>query len=470
MNNHKDYLSYLITLEKHISDKHRHLFSTLFIQFYLYLTGSVHSKKIPKKNIAFYIAKLLRYVQLLLLKLKPVKADMAVWVADKSHINEVYETCIILGKKGKSVMFVSTKNELLKDPRISGFKTLFIPVPAASVMQENEITECMADLKRAETLAGSFQLNDAETELMAKCLQDWGSTTTRFSKITGSLLRRMKPEAAIIGYDIPIDGRAFTLVCKKNGVKTFMIQHGSVAVKNGIFSGHKVDHYMVYGELTKSILKDVNCESEVYVAGPPYLDLVKAKKKADIRQQTNRKNRILVAFSGPGHFTTLEHHQLSIKVLTTLVKQMPDTEFFLKFHPKDSLTYYTNLLPYSNVFDKLPNNNSTDIFDWLAHSDLLITGASTVCQEAMIINIPAICLDLLNHYSNVEFIKDKAVYYITSETQLSDTINKLFNGIEDLQIKQNAIGHVEHFFGNLDGKASTRCADHILEQLNKNGK
>lgn len=461
---------HLLRIEKLISDKHRHIFSALFIQFYLYLTGSVHSKKTPKRNITFYLAKFLRFIQLTILNLKSANADIVVWIADKSHINEVSAICVNLMEKGKKVLIVSTKNDLLKNPALLPFQRLFIPVPFNKPMTESEVGEFVKAFTSAEELAGELKLNETEINLFKQCLTDWGNNTKRLSDILNHLLKRVKPEAAIVGYDIPPDGRTFTLVCKENNIQTFMIQHGSVAVKNGIFSGHKVDHYMVYGELTKSILKDVNCESEVYVAGPPYLDLVKAKKKADIRQQTGRKKRILVAFSGPGHFTTLEHHQLSIKVLTTLVKQMPDTEFFLKLHPKDSLTYYTNLLSYSNVFDKLPNNNSTDIFDWLAHSDLLITGASTVCQEAMIINIPAICLDLLNHYSNVEFIKDKAVYYITSETQLSDTINKLFNGIEDLQIKQNAIGHVEHFFGNLDGKASTRCADHILEQLNKNGK
>lgn len=438
----------------------------MFIQFYLYAIKSVHVKNHPKKNVLYHIIKSYRWLQRLMVLNRRYDADIIVWIYDKSHLKQLTNICLQLKQKGLKILFIAPRRDLLSHPDLVGYQQVFFPLPSHQQLKHATIHKFMQSFKQAQQIADVQSFSSEDYILIEKCFREWGGYTRSMLRIMDKFVSQTNAKAAIIGYDIPTEGRIFTMTCNQHNLPTFMVQHGSVAIKDGIFSGHIASHYMIYGNLTYNILKSVECKSQPYITGPPYLDYLHHKKNSLKRGSHHSKN-ILIAFSGAGHFTTLSHHVNIIQLITELVQSHPHICFYFKFHPKDKELHYTHLRVFNNVFFELPHSNSKDIFDWILHCDLVITGASTVAQEAMICGVPAISLDLENAYETVEFIKDHSVYYVTNKQALTNTVNQLLNGIESTEVKENAAKHVKHFYGQLDGEATQRCTDIIMNIIHK---
>jgi len=121
-----------------------------------------------------------------------------------------------------------------------------------------------------------------------------------------------------------------------------------------------------------------------------------------------------------------------------------------------------NITIIEHSHNRLPD----DIFDWLQGCHFLITCASAVAYEAMMLDIPVITIDYCNEIGNLELIKSNATFHVKTIQELQDTIGQ-FAGNDSYgnQKKAEVRSFIEHNYYKLDGRSSFRCAEEIMALL-----
>lgn len=452
----------ILNLRNRTSEKYKSAIMIMHTQLYFYLTGSILANDGVNQNIRLFITGIKRKALRLFLLIRPIQADIYIWVGDISHLKQTIGIAERLNQLGKKTVFLTSKQSLVKTISLSKIKTLYIPLPVPKKANQKKTTSFKKAIK--EIKPEVFHSNDIEK--IAKCYTYWSIYSNQLYRFYGQFLKRHRPGCMIIGYDVLMEGRAITLACKNLKIKTFMVQHGSVAMVNGIFSTHEIDEYLIFGNATKKILEASHCKAKLTITGAPYLDNLVEFQKAPSIIETRIKT-ILIAFSGPGHLTSVSHHKQTIKLIADVVKELSHIKFIIKLHKKDNANYYYDLNQYPNVNFNIDNTHSTDIFNWLKQCNLLITTASTVAYEAMLMNIPVVTIDLTGEYKEIAYVKEGAVIYTTNKESLINAIQGLSIQANLHQIIQNSKKHLESCYGQIDGNATDRCVAIISDYIDK---
>jgi hypothetical protein len=178
---------------------------------------------------------------------------------------------------------------------------------------------------------------------------------------------------------------------------------------------------------------------------------------------------VLLAASGVGINTSLEHHMLLLDAVARLSKQFPQVRFISKLHRmRDKLEYYVQVgqrVPGSRLepieFNTLGISN--DIYDWLQGCSLVITGASSVANEALLMDVPVVSVDLMGEFLNVNFIQEGATYHATSESELQNIVRTLLElPVGVARTRPQAKRYLENYFGPLDRQSAKRCAQQLI--------
>lgn len=267
-------------------------------------------------------------------------------------------------------------------------------------------------------------------------------------------------KAIFIGNDLTLQGRTVALLAKRDGLHTFSIMHG--ALKNPLWKKIAVDTFFVFGSKDMAALSDVH-QSEVVLSGSPLVDDKRIK-----RTHSLDRNSVLIAFSGPGHSISLDHHLSIIQNLTQAARQL-SYEFRLRLHPKDSQSYYRELLRLTNV--KLVDPNDEDIFESLSNARVLITSASMTALDAMLYEVPVLTIDLQNEVSYVDFISQGATTHVTRSEQLQNHIKQLYElNDEPLnQVVQRQNIFFKRSFEHKEEGSTMFIVNHINENLKHAG-
>ena len=220
----------------------------------------------------------------------------------------------------------------------------------------------------------------------------------------------------MVGNDLTIEGRAACRVAAARGIPTALFMHGNIT-SDALQSLHCADRALVYGRVHRRELMQQGIASErIVVCGTRRnLDDRPRQTGASTRSCNRRLGLrpndpwILVATSGPGHRISHRHHQIVIENLVRLSKALPEVTVVVKLHRKDRLEYYqqgltdcaaSKLIVVAEEVFGFPR----DIFDWLQGCRLVLTGASAVAVEAMLMEVPVVTMDFCDEIQAVDFI------------------------------------------------------------------
>jgi UDP-N-acetylglucosamine 2-epimerase len=276
----------------------------------------------------------------------------------------------------------------------------------------------------------------------------------------------------VVGNDLTLEGRIGCRIAAKRGVPTAVFMHGSIA-GDPLQSRHIADRIFVNGSIhVRELAEQSVPTSKVVVCGAPNLDnrprqtgLVHALLQARLGLQTGRP-WILVATSGPGHRISHKHHQTVIENLARLSAELPDVPVVVKLHRKDRLEYYQQALKDQRHRLILVREESTGfprgIFEWLTGCSVVLTGASTVGVEAMLMDVPVITMDFCQEIHGVDFIDAGATTHVQTADALRDAVRHcLASGTTSTgQAVRKYLG--EAYFA-LDGRSSDRAAASLME-------
>lgn len=466
-----EYFRDLGVLQQNLSVDHKRYFGQMMLNIYFSLIGKGDTKTNAKNNYKQVLYESFKLIHTKLIIKKYKSTDLIVWVAEANHLTQQVPITEILRGKGTKITYISYKKNLLNDPRLNGYDKVWVPLPSRKNASDKLQKKCKDEISKA-IKTGSYQhITEADTNTIAEAYSAQINFAGKLTHYFEKLLQVLKPKAAMIGYDIPAEGRTLTDVLNSKDIPTIMVQHGAMAKVDGLFGTHIAKTILVYGEISKKVLSDSGCKSDIKITGAPYLDSL-VQKLHTAGSRPKGKLKVLVAFSGPGHLTSLEHHTKSIAAVVKVARKNTETaNFYFKLHSKDNRSYYTSAMgdkKPTNVYFNLPDTQSNNIFDWALFADIMLTGASTVAIEAMLCRKPVISLDLTGDYKQLSFIKEGAVKYITAETDLEILIGEaVVNNFGAFDATDNkAAMYAQQFYGPADGQAAKRCAQLIESYLN----
>lgn len=449
------------------NDEFHKIFMLAFLQLYSVFSGKTKSKvrfsiKLLLKNKLAQVLSMLSHVALML-QFKH-KRIVLVSISEPTHANEfnafssemdeVYESIIVTDKfryffdyllKGRRVVFIAER---------PGFVALNSKSELISLLVSNELIS-----------------TDEELHLVYDVLRPSALRIRSIERQYKTLASKNDILGVIVFNDLTLLGRTITYLGNKDEIPTFYVMHGLLSDEY-IEEEHLSKYFMVYGEATKKLLitKGISADS-ISVSGAPYLSKVLTNVDYSFLEEIKKNIRIpsdvrvaLVALSGPGHTTSVDHHLQIINVLRDFLKKNMGQFFFIfKLHRKDKISYYTGLKEIDNAvvvdFDRFQRKDK--FVDWISLADVLITGASTSALEAMLLKIPVITIDLMNEYEqDTLFIRDKTTYHVKSSGEFNQIFHAALNRLDDT-INNNALELVETYYY----KRNASSCERIVKQI-----
>ncbi len=287
------------------------------------------------------------------------------------------------------------------------------------------------------------------------------------------ILQRIAPRTIVVGSDITFQGRIACRMAKAAGVPSACQMHGLVE-NSPMHWLHIADRYVAYGDNARQVLASVGFPSDhVSVCGAPYLDghpkqlghlheTIRTKLQLD-----DQRPYVLVAMSGPGNTVSHDHHDQLIEALCYLSVRLPNVQFVAKLHRKDRVEYYNRVIARVpdtklRVIPYGAKGYPKDIFDWLQGSTALLTGASAVALEAMLMDVPVITMDFVNEIETIDFIVRGATTHVTTPDALIETVQSIVDspgGAAELREKSEV--YLQDIFLRRDGRSAERVGKEL---------
>ncbi|NEQ32821.1 MAG: hypothetical protein F6K04_17755 [Leptolyngbya sp. SIO4C5] len=273
------------------------------------------------------------------------------------------------------------------------------------------------------------------------------------------------------------------------GVKTLSIQHGgtrqdsvqdlATAASNRVL----VWGQRVYRELIERYGVD---KQRLRLVGNPLHDRLAQLEPTQVketllrtyphlRSQLCHKRLILLATTVQAEYADQPNEQALYREYVSHVYNSIDFSQYVlvvKMHPLDSLdpNLYRELIPTA-VTDSVvvvePSQIELDVYSLLSVADLLITRASTVAEEALIMQRSVIAFDLrpegpAKGYKHLEEYGSFMTVYRQPANQLKEAIAAVF---ETPQVSRQSLDTTAELTYRLDGQSTARAADALLIEL-----
>ncbi len=238
-------------------------------------------------------------------------------------------------------------------------------------------------------------------------------------------IKNASPKSIVVGNNMTLVGNTIGHLAKNMNIKVFCIMHGRMGSYPEYSS---FDYFYLFGNRDRINLEKLGIpSSKLIVSGSSKIDnyLIKRKKINNL----TKINKVVIALSGPGHSITEKHHIKILHSLYVAANRLTEIEFLFKLHKKDRLKYYLEFYNLKNVriYEHGNKSISSNIYDWLLEASTLITAASTTALDAMILGVPVITIDRMNHLSNVDFIKEGITMHSNDDDSLINRILEIKN-------------------------------------------
>jgi len=267
-------------------------------------------------------------------------------------------------------------------------------------------------------------------------------------------------------------------ISKKRGIKSVMLQHSMDSTSNKWDKFHKFalggysffisDKQAFWGKVAKNrALSYGHKEENLLVTGSPRHDnffkvIKNAQNKGIILFATTSVTGRISFEQTP--FESYVKFDNFVREVCRVVKKFTDKQLIVKPHPQpDFLSNITELI--KEIDPNIPIIYNANLVELINSCDILITfNNSTIALESMILNKPAISLQIEKWAEEDEIVKTGALLSIANINDIESGIKKLLYDKEFKdKIQQNSRKFIESYFVN-KGHASETLAK-ILDRF-----
>jgi len=282
---------------------------------------------------------------------------------------------------------------------------------------------------------------------------------------------------------------------KRFGVRTLSIQHGGTRADSvEDLASAASDIVLVWGKrVYREIVEKYGGDPQRFrIVGNPLHDRLAQinpdealKKLTDryptLQSQLPQKRIILLATTLQAEYAAWSDEQaLYRQYMQQIYSNLDFSKYILlvKMHPLDSLSpnIYRDEIPNAQIESSVvviePSVTELDVYSLLSISELLITRASTVAEEALIMGRRVVAFDLMpegpsKNYKHLEEYGDFTTVYQDAKPDLETVIDQVMSQ----SVQEGSSDHqstiVKELTHCLDGKSTDRATNEILHHLFK---
>lgn len=265
-------------------------------------------------------------------------------------------------------------------------------------------------------------------------------------------LRKWRPKAILVANDHLMPFRTVCQVASELDIPTLYLQHAPVTSS---FPALRFDYAFLNG--TDALAEYEQCgfsQTKVFLTGSPKFD-----KYANLANRSETIHSIGICLNGLDPTERIE------ELVTRLINQLPDLNFVLRPHPRD--TRMDKWKTLANEFNIVLSDANTQLsYEFMQDVDAIIAGDSGIIVEAILMNVYPIYYDYaLEKRDNYGYIKKDVVVYHASTQDVVDFIQK--NNETKPNMTQNAQRYCASIGTQLHGKVGQYIVD-ATEKIGEN--
>lgn len=307
--------------------------------------------------------------------------------------------------------------------------------------------------------------------------------TVLYIELMKRAIEATTPKAIVIACENCMFGRAGVIAGHIKKVPTLAIQHGLISPKNMSYA-HNIedkddfilpDITCLYGQYQYDLLtKDSIYELEqVIVTGQPRYDILynideKLSKKKILEKHGIDPAHKIVIWTTQCSWLSDEENTKNLVTIFKSMQNLKNTTLIIKPHPADGKKDLKKIKQYSSDYKInvviMPKSSNT--YEQIFVSDLLITKHSTSAMEAVALNKPVIVFNLdadgIDGADYAGYVKEGIACGVYKEEELTTTIDNLLQ--DDSHLAKNRDEYIEKYMYKIDGKASERVVN-IIEKM-----
>jgi hypothetical protein len=276
---------------------------------------------------------------------------------------------------------------------------------------------------------------------------------------------------------------------RRFSVKTISIQHGG-SRGDGVsgLASSASDTVLVWGQrvFRELVEKHGVDQRRLRLVGNPLHDIILSLDREKIisriegrypgfNKESSRKKIVVLATCLHTEYMDFENEEeMYIQFLQHVYESLDFSQIFLfvKMHPEDSTApnLYEQLVPpqcAQSVRIIEAAVAELDVYSLLHIADLLITRASTVAEDALLMGKKVIAFDLIEsgpskNYKHLEAYGFYRTVYASPQSALKEEISAALFSEYDYRRIEVAVSDITHL---LDGKSTDRAVDETMDQL-----
>jgi hypothetical protein len=418
---------------------------------------------------------------------KPEPCSVVFWPWQLTHVKAQAPVAATMPAMGLEHTFVVSRPEIFKDVRERAGRAVFSTVAWRRRVLEGRKEGARLGRIFAVDPGVSFPPFPApgERSQLVAAIRDpvieLIAMVGEMVAVTDAIVESTSPRVLVVGNDLTLVGRTGCLRSRTMGVRTVCLIHGSIA-GDPLQGAQLADKILVYGDTNLRQLIDLGVDAaRIEVCGAPYLDDL-PRQSGEVHPALRRhlglaggRPFVLVASSGPGYTVSHAHHDAVIRAVMRLSAALPAVDFVAKLHRKDRPEHYARAkqaIPTSRL-RVVPDGTRglpANIFEWLQGCSLLLTGASTVALESMLMGVPVVTMDMADELRAIAFIDAGATLHVKNEAELESTVAGLLRSPEmTAAVRARASEYLTRNYYALDGASGRRAAGVIRELCAANG-
>ncbi|MEK6973635.1 MAG: CDP-glycerol glycerophosphotransferase family protein [Nanoarchaeota archaeon] len=274
-----------------------------------------------------------------------------------------------------------------------------------------------------------------------------------------SIYTKYNVKAIVLASDVLRTGKTAAKTAELNKVASVTVQHGATGERAGRYGYLPIssDRFACWGKTSKKALISYGGnEKKIVITGcPRYDSLIKKqgfRSKEEIYALFNLKpeDKIIVYATN-----VMPEQELMFTNLARACNEL-NIKLVLALHPADKEEFYKNICSKNN-WSLLVNKDFSNLFSLISYSELLITKASTVAIEAMIIGKPIVTMNFTTAPDRLPFAKLGAAIGVYKPEDLKSVISGILN---DESTRKKLMKHAEAFLidyiYSLDGRSTER--------------
>ncbi|MEH2349524.1 MAG: methyltransferase domain-containing protein [Nostoc sp.] len=288
------------------------------------------------------------------------------------------------------------------------------------------------------------------------------------------VLAQVQPKFIVMAEEVSLAARSLGAVAKLHGIKKLVIEHGSSDTQiskterpdmhywQHNYAETRPDYVATWGSYGQHYYVDNLGWSakQVIVTGWPWIEReIKQHLNCIKRKQVAHAELKLLFLSTSTHKS---YHYL-YETLFQAAKQL-HVLLVIRPHGAENMDYLRDLANLVGINVKIDNSNN--LLDQIAESDIVIGGATSVLSYAIALSKPCIFLDLLGMRNYKPYAIEGAAMGVYNPEDLIPAIEKLNSDDEEINRQQKTQKlFTQQYLGELDGNTTERITDFIKMEL-----